>query len=145
MDIVKLVADAWGWKGLRPKTVIDHNAFGNLIICDDDGVYWRICPEELSCSVVARTDAEYRDLRRSEDFRRDWEMPALVKAASDIFGPLPEGRCYCLKIPAVLEGAYEPANFGTISISELTSFAGDMARQINDAPNGTKVRLKFID
>ena len=61
------------------------------------------------------------------------------------FGPVPEGRCYCLKIPAVLGGKYEISNMATISLNELISFAGDVAQQIEGLPDGTQMEIQIVD
>jgi hypothetical protein len=61
------IADAWGWKGVRPRALVMQNAFGNVIFTDD-GQYWRICPEELSSTVVATNGEEFARLRSSEGF-----------------------------------------------------------------------------
>jgi hypothetical protein len=68
-------------------------------------------------------------------------MERLVSLATSELGAPTEGRCFCLKIPAVLGGKYELENLATISILELISFAGDLASQIKDLPVGTNVRL----
>jgi len=73
------IADAWGWKGVRPRALVMQNAFGNVIFTDDDGQYWRICPEELSCAVVATNGEEFAWLRSSEGFLEDWAMQVLVE------------------------------------------------------------------
>ena len=63
-------------------------------------------------------------------------MAPLVELARASLGPISEERCYCLKLPAVLGGAYDSANFGTVTRLELLAFAGDVAEQINNAGNG---------
>jgi hypothetical protein len=68
-------------------------------------------------------------------------MERLVDLATAKLGPPDKGRCFCLKIPAVLGGAYGPENFETISLSELISCSGDLASQIKDVPDGAKVSL----
>lgn len=138
------IREAWGWIGLDPAEVVAENAFGNLIVRAADGTYWRICPEELSCEVVARSAEEFAVLSRGDDFRTDWEMARLVEQARAKLGPLTADRCYCLKLPAVIGGAYDAANMGTISRKELVSFAGDLAEQIKDLPDGAQVQIKII-
>jgi hypothetical protein len=68
-------------------------------------------------------------------------MDRLVQLAEHHLGPLSEGRCYCLKLPAVLGGTYEPTNLGTNSVRELLAFAGDIAQQIKDLPDGAQIDL----
>ena len=53
MELLGQVRSAWGWVGIEPVDLIDDNDFGNLIIEDVGGQYWRLCPEDLYCEVVA--------------------------------------------------------------------------------------------
>ena len=70
-------------------------------------------------------------------------MARLVSLAKQNLGPLTDGRCYCLKLPAIIGGTYEPGNFGTITLKELIAFAGDMAEQLKDVPDGAKVKIEI--
>ena len=72
-------------------------------------------------------------------------MERLVEDAEAALGQLTEGRCYCLKIPAVMGGGYRAENFGTISREEVISAAGSLARQIDHLPDGTKIKLQVVD
>lgn len=74
---------------------------------------------------------------------RDWEMASLVEEAEARYGVQPEGRCFCLKVPAVLGGAYAIENIGTVPLLELIAFVGDLARQIEDLPDGATVDLRI--
>ena len=40
MITVEDINDAWGWTGLNAVEVLGENAFGNLIVRDEDGMYW---------------------------------------------------------------------------------------------------------
>jgi hypothetical protein len=142
MDVsTSAIQKAWGWTGLRPKQVLEVNSFGNLLIVDHTDRYWRICPEELSCVVVADTAADFAALRDNAEFLSDWEMARLREIAANERGQLKDGRVYCLKVPAVLGGHYEASNIADISLSELIAFSGDLGLQIKDLPDGTSVRL----
>ena len=143
-DILDNVSASWAWTGLRPAKLIAINAFGNLIIEAEDGEYWRICPEELSCESVAESKADFDALLVTEDFQRDWEMTRMVQIAYAEWGAPPEGRCYCLKVPGLLGGAYEADNIGIMWIGDLISFSGDLALQIEDLPAGTKAKVSII-
>lgn len=145
MTLVGIISNAWGWNGLEPEAVVDSNAFGNVIVLDVQGRYWRIIPEHWSCEPIASSKDEYVRLRADPSFARDWEMTSLVRLASDMLGPLPQGRCYCLKTPAILGGTYIAPNIGTITLEELLSFAGDGARQIDGLPEGTEVQIKIVE
>ena len=115
-----------------------------MIAVDCDGRYWRICPEHLSCAIIAFNDDEYARTRSDPAFAHDWAMGALFIEALQAPGPAAEGKCYCLKVPAVLGGAYAAANFGLIALEELISFSGHIARQVNDLPDGASVEFKPV-
>ncbi len=138
LDVIRA---AWGWTGLDPAEMVAENALGNVIVRSADGVHWRVCPEELTCAKVANDSAGFVALTSSDDFRTDWEMAWVVDLARLMLGPLPEGWCYCLKIPGVLGGRYELNNLGTIRKEELIAFAGDLAKQIKDLPDGAQIKL----
>ena len=141
-----LLADiraAWSWLGADPVHLIATNAFGNVLFTNSDSRIWRLCPEDLSCSVTADNRAELDQLLNDPDFLLQWEMESLVLQAHAALGSPGEARCYCLKLPGPLGGAYEVANIGTISIAELIAFSGYLAKQIADIPDGGQVQIVF--
>jgi hypothetical protein len=119
-----------------------QNEFGNVIFTEEDGRYWRICPEELSCEVVATNGEDFASLKNADEFLKDWTMRELVERARATLAMPDAEQCYCLKIPATLGGAYALANIGTIDRAELISFSGHVAKQINDLPDGAQIRSR---
>lgn len=69
-------------------------------------------------------------------------MRSLVEQAREKSGPLPEGRKYCLKIPAILGGEYGGDNLATISLLELIRASGHLAQQTKDSPGTLNSILK---
>ena len=145
MQILETVQSAWGWTGIKPAELVNENDFGNLIIKDAQGQYWRLCPEDCYCEVVAADQPAFEALAADSEFLVDWQMSALVDQAAQRLGPLASGRKYCLKIPGVLGGEYGGDNLGTISMVELIRFSGDIARQIAGLPEGTPIKISVID
>lgn len=145
MDLISEIRDAWGWVGIDPLEVVGENDFGNLIIQDVDGKYWRMCPEDVYCKIVANSRDELNRLSKDQDFLGDWYMTALVDQAKESVGPLTEGRKYCLVIPGVLGGAYDTSNIKSVPLVELIRLSGDIGRQIRDLPDGAQVDLKVVD
>lgn len=143
--MLKEIRQAWGWVGIEPEEVVGENAFGNLLIRDNKGQVWRLCPEELSCEVVATDNEAYAALLRDEDFLLDWEMEELVNMAREQLGSLEPDKKYCLKIPGLLGGEYEADNLAMVSLAEIVNVSGSIAEQIRDLPPGSKVRLKVVD
>lgn len=145
MELIAIVEDAWGWTGLKPAEIVGDNDFGNLMIKDQIGCYWRLCPEDLYCKVVASSRAELDQLSQDQEFLEDWYMAALVEQARERLGPLRPGFKYCLKIPGPLGGEYGGDNLATISLGGLVSASGHIAQQTEALPDGVQIKLSIVD
>lgn len=145
MDLIPIIEESWGWVGINPSRIVAENDFGNLIIEDTGGRFWRLCPEDPSCKVMANSTSELNALQNNPDFIADWDMRPLTASAKEYLGTLPEGHKYCLKIPSILGGHYEVENVGITNLIELISFSGDIGYQCNNIPDGTKVALRVVD
>lgn len=145
MSVIAAVRAGWGWCGIDAVEVVGENDFGNLLVKDALGRYWRLCPEDLSCAIVAEDRRALDALSRDQDFLRDWHVSSWVDRAFELLGALPEGRKYCLKIPGVLGGEYGGDNLATIGLEELVRASGDIARQVKDLPDGAQVQFKVTE
>ena len=145
MELIASIKESWGWTGLDPDQVVGDNDFGNLLVRDQSGCYWRLCPEDLYCKVVAQSRAALDRLSQDQEFLSDWYMSELVNEARDRLGPLRPGFKYCLKIPGVLGGEYGGDNLATISLGGLISGSGHIAQQVEGLPDGAQVRLSIVD
>ena len=143
--MIDVIKQDWGWLGLDPVEIVATNDFGNVIFIDSAQRFWRICPEELSCEVVAGNPEMYNRLNHDQEFLTDWRMSGLVEEAQQRHGKQPEERCFCFRLPGVLGGEYTLKNIGTNSRREVISFSGDVARQIRDIPDGGKITFKWTD
>jgi hypothetical protein len=145
MNLVEEIRQSWSWLGLEPVEVIGENEFGNLILKDAEGKYWRLCPENCSCAIVAPDRQALDTLSANQEFLHDWYMRPLVELAREKCGPLLEGKKYCLKIPAVLGGEYGGDNLAMAPLVDLIRLSGDLAKQTNGLPDGEKIRLVVVD
>ena len=141
VNMLDTIRQVWGWTGVDPVAVMAVNGFGNVVVRSVDHTFWRICPEELSCKVVARSTGEWEATWADAAFQNDWQMTRLVEIAAAEVGPVGDDRCYRLKVPAALGGKYAPANLGANSRDELIASSGNLARQVRDLPDGAQVRL----
>jgi hypothetical protein len=71
MNIIEAIKESWSWSGIEPEEVVGENDFGNLMIRDIQGRYWRLCPEDVYCRVVAENRKELDDLSRNQEFLAD--------------------------------------------------------------------------
>jgi len=145
MSLVDEIRRSWGWTGLNPVEVVGENDFGNLMIKDVNGTYWRLCPEDCYCELVASNRAELDALSTDQSFLRDWCMSDLVEYAQTKCGPLSEGRKYCLKIPGLLGGEYGGENIATAPLVEIIRMSGHIAQETKDLPDGSAVKLTVSD
>lgn len=145
MSIVEEIKESWGWVGIEPVEVVGENDFGNLMIKDTAGKYWRLCPEDVYCEVVAENREELDALSTDQEFLEDWYMETLVEVAKDNLGPLEESRKFYLVIPGALGGEYGINNIKTAPLVEIIRYSGDVGKQIKDLPDGAQVKLKIID
>ena len=141
MSIIETIKESWGWVGIEPEEVVGENDFGNLIIRDIRGQYWRLCPEDVYCKVVARNREELDELSRNQEFLADWYMLALTEVAREKLGPLAPGRKYHLAIPGVLGGAYAISNIKTIPQIEQIEFSGHIGKHLEELPEGLSSEL----
>ncbi len=88
MDILESVATYWGWTGIEPEKVI--------AVKDSAGKFWRLCPEDVYCDVIAQNDAEYNELVKDEEFNEDWFMEVILQKAVKKFGELKDDNKYTL-------------------------------------------------
>ena len=145
MEVIECIGKAWGWTGIEPSEIVGENAFGNLMVRDTNGHYWRLCPEDLSCQGVARDRSELDFLSKDQAFLNDWYMTSLVEQAERTLGPLSAGQKYCLRIPGPLGGEYGGSNLAKVAVHELVLASGHIAAQIKGLPDGAAVQLKIVD
>lgn len=141
--MVTEINKAWNWKGFKATEIIMSNDFGNVIFKTDEGEFWRICPEEVNCKMIAKSKTDFDKLLTNSKFIEDWEMIKLVNIAKSELGKLAENQKYCLKIPAVIGGDYERPNICKINFAELIAFSGDIGFQIKDLKDGEKIKLNI--
>jgi hypothetical protein len=145
MNIIEEIKESWGWAGIDPEEIVGENDFGNLMIKDIYGKYWRLCPEDVYCEIVANNRAELDALSTNQEFLEDWNMELLVKQAKEKYGALDEGMKYYLVIPGALGGEYGISNINIAPLVELIRYSGSIGKQLKELPDGAKVELKIVE
>ena len=144
MSILNEIKNAWGWVGIDPQEIVIENEFGNLIVKDFSDRFWRLCPEDVYCEVVAESIEEYNALIKNEKFLEDWFMSAMVLEAEKTLGKLEPGYKYHMVIPGALGGEYGGSNVKVAPLLELVRFSGDLGKQIENLPDGAKIELRVV-
>ena len=141
MSILNAVEQYWGWVGIEPEKVIAENEFGNLIMQDKSGRFWRLCPEDLYCDPIADDKDEYNELVKNEEFNLDWFMDVMVHKAIEKYGPLADGYKFHLLEPGALGGKYAVFNIRPIEFERIIKFSGELAQKVQRA-GGKKVSFQ---
>lgn len=131
MDAIQIIKQYWGWAGIKPALLVERNQFGNLLVQDNSGLFWRICPEELTCEVVAPNQKMMQHLLSEDEFKQDWDMTGMVMLAYGTLGELGDEECYYFIQPPALGGEYATQNMGKILIADLIMDAGKKAEEKN--------------
>jgi hypothetical protein len=142
--MIYTIKNSWSWVGIEPKEIKLENDFGNLIIEDTKNRYWRLCPEELYCEIVAENKSELEILINSNQFKEDWAMDFLIKELKKKYSSLESEKKFHMVISPILGGEYKLNNIKIINFKELIEFSGYLAQQINDLPEGSKIELTPI-
>ena len=145
MNLINEIKKSWGWSGIEPEEVVGENDFGNLMIKDLQGRYWRLCPEDICCQLIAQNKDELDALFSNQEFLEDWYMSALVEQAKEHLGELTEGRKYYMVTPGILGGEYGISNIKTAPLVEIIRISGDIGSQIKDLPEGAQIKLDVVD
>ena len=144
MDILDEVKTAWSWSGIEPVEVVTENEFGNLILKDDKDQFWRLCPEDAYCEVIAKSVADYNTLIQDDEFVNDWFMTSMVEEAKKKLGELTGNRKYYLVTPGVLGGEYGGNNVKITTLAKIIRFSGDLGKQIQDQPEGSEINVELM-
>ncbi|MBJ2220656.1 T6SS immunity protein Tdi1 domain-containing protein [Pseudomonas sp. MF7453] len=145
MEMIQAIRESWGWVGIDPIEVVGLTAFGNLMIKDGQARYWRLCPEALSCEIIAQTREALDEVSKDQAFLRDWYLQPMVEQAEKVLGRLAPGKVYHFVISPVLGGEYDMGNVRCIDHVEQIRFCGALALEIKELPDGAKVRLNVVD
>ncbi len=144
IKVLNEVREAWAWVGIEPEEIVTHNEFGNLIIKDAEDKFWRLCPEDIYCKVVANSIKEYNELINDEEFVEDWFMATIVAEAKESLGELGPDEKYHLSVPGILDGDYSGENVVKAPLLEMIRFSGDLGKRIDELADGTEIKFKPI-
>ncbi|MEO7497536.1 MAG: T6SS immunity protein Tdi1 domain-containing protein [Massilia sp.] len=145
MNTVDEINAAWGWVGMSAVEVLGENDFGNLIIRDDEGKYWRLRPHDLCCQPVAENSDAFHALSYNQAFLQDWYMTEEVMLARATLGPLANGRKYCMKVPSAAGGEVGGDNLATAPLMALIRFSGDVAQHMEGLPTGNHLNAPYVE
>ena len=134
----------WKWLVKGSFSLLAVNAFGDLFLLSAEGMIYRLDITGGEISKIADSEGDFRKHAAEPAKQKEWFLvDAENKAAQRGYIPK-KGECVGSKIPWVFkESASMPDNLCVIALSQYVSFIGDVLVQMQDVPNGGKVRLRI--
>jgi hypothetical protein len=143
-DAIQDLATFWSWRLKEPFVPVLFSVLGDVFLQPESGgIYW-LNTGTAELSWVADTVDEFRELLGT-DVADEWFMPGLIEqlhAAGKIPDP---GECYTyVALPIFKESGYSVENLNPVPAREHFSMTGEVLRQIDGLPDGSKVEIKFV-
>jgi len=137
------ICSAWQWRIQEQRSLILISKLGDMFLLGkDDCIYW-LQTDSGGLTKIADNLEQFEYLICQEENLDNWFLPELIKRleeAGKILGP---NQIYSYKKLPVMGGDYSVENIEPTDISVHFAFSGQICEQIQELPDGTKVRITF--
>lgn len=137
------ICSCWQWrlKGLKGLALISK--MGDMFLTGEDNcVYW-LQTDSGDLTKVAESLGHFEEVLSDETNIDNLFLPELVKKLVTAGKVLNKGQVYSyLKLP-VIGGEYSIENIEPVDVSVHFAFSGQICEQIQNLPDGTKVKITF--
>lgn len=136
------ILSSWRWKLNDLKGVATISVLGDIFLLgNDDAVYW-LQTDTGDLTKVADNLEQYEQFLSDEEKVVNWFLPFLVKDLLVAGKTLKDNEVYSYKKLPMIGGEYSVDNIESIDISVHFAISGQICEQIQNLPDGTKVRIK---
>lgn len=142
--VMQALRREWGWTGVDFAEIVAVSRMGHLLLTDTAGTIHYLDPETRELIRLGSEEQASQYLADPE-VALVWRAETLVEAARERLGPPGDDEVYTLTPDALLAGDYAHENLVLMPLAELISFAGQVACQTRDLPDGAPLQLKVID
>jgi hypothetical protein len=141
ISLDRLLRD-WCWLCSEQYQLVDINDFGDLFLRLPSGKVGMLDLQEGRLVDIAPSVEEFDAARQLNSNHRDCYFDDVSQQLQDRGLRLEEGKIFGYKTPLCFkESAERSDNIYVADIYEYVSFMGTVHKQINDLPEGAKVRL----
>lgn len=137
------IFSTWQWRLHDQKGLVFISKLGDMFLLgEDDAVYW-LQTDSGDLTKIAETLAHFEQLLTEDENLDNWFLPALIdklEAAGKILKP---NEVYSYRQLPVIGGEYAIENIEPADASVHFAFTGQICEQIQNLPDGTKVKLTF--
>lgn len=133
-----LLAD-WRWLVGDDVQLVVVSALGDLFLIDVEGRILWLDVGAARFTEIAESAEEFKRLMQQTEHADEWFVPQLIGDLVVSGKRLTTGQCYSYKVPPMLSGKMELENFEPTDLLVHCSMFGQIGRQIQHLPEGTKI------
>lgn len=145
VEAIAALKEAWNWLLPEDCQPLLFTAIGDMFYKAPSGEVCWLDTALGEIEAVSNSTEEFQSQLNTE-MAEQWLLPSLIEDLIAQGKVLQPGQCYGFVIlPIFKGGSYAAENMYVIRAKEAYSFTGDIHRQIQDVPDGGKVRLRVTD
>jgi hypothetical protein len=129
----------WRWLVNDDVQLMVVSALGDLFLKDAQGHILWLDAGAARLTQVAGSAEEFKRLMQQMEHADEWFVPQLIGDLIASGKKLAKGQCYSYKVPPMLSGKMELDNFEPTDLLVHCSMLGQIGRQIQNLPPGTKI------
>ena len=138
------IYSCWQWRLQGPKGLVLISKLGDImfLVGMDDCIYW-LQTDSGDLTKVADNREHFEQLLQEDENLDQWFLPALLDKLHIAGKSLGKNQVYSYKKMPVIGGEYSIENMDPVDISVHFAFSGQICEQIQNLPDGTKVKITF--
>jgi hypothetical protein len=129
----------WRWLVGDDVQLVLVSALGDLFLRDTQGRILWLDVGATRLTQVAESPEEFKRRMQQSEHANEWFVPQLIGDLIAAGKRLATGQCYSYKVPPMLSGKMELDNFEPTDLVVHCSMFGQIARQIQTLPEGTRI------
>ncbi len=139
---LKDICSCWQWILQDMKGVVLISKMGDMFLIGIDGfIYW-LQTDSGDLSKIADTLEHFESMLQNEQNIDNWFLPLIIEKLVGAGKSLQKNQVYSYKVMPIIGGEYSIENIEPVDISVHFAFSGQIAQQIQNLPDGTKVKIK---
>lgn len=135
------IFSSWRWRIADQKGLILISKLGDMFLWGaDDAVYW-LQTDSGDLTQIAENVEHFERRLIQDEYLDNWFLPKLIKQLEEAGKTLGPNQIYSYKKLPVMGGEYSIDNIDPTDISVHFAFSGQICEQIQNLPDGTKVKI----
>ena len=135
------ICSCWQWKLEGSKSPVLISKLGDMfLIGDDNCIYW-LQTDSGDLTKIADNLKHFEQMLQEDKNLDQWFLPALLDKLVNAGKLLGKNQVYSYKKLPVIGGEYSFENIDPLDISVHFAFSGQICEQIQNLPDGTKVKI----